>query len=1639
MFFLLRHHRPAIRPAHQRQPQPDFVFPATPPSTAGLEAIHSPQKLDAETGSELFTPTPRQSPPRDRKQYFGVPSPSLPMTRHHRAVSDGTIQDHGAAKETDSGAFKIVISKPGEDLRPRTAEDVNTDGLLDVSIPSWRIGVPRFTSTGTPLIRGSSYAPSEVSGSYFDRSQNGVNFSMPGLGSRRPSTLKIPQANISRATQPRSPQKSNAAAATADPAHPLRLTYMSSRVNIEPAMYDSLTFKPSCDDRLIVRYASSNGAVTAATPPRLVAEITSPSFLDYELISDFFLTFRTFLEPDDLLRMLIARLKWAVGRGDETGMIVHVRAFVALRHWVLNYFVDDFVIDYDLRVSFCSLVNDYVNDLAQDRDAYKVQLKIINELKKCWRRVCVHYWDITDFDDASDVCGPIVPGGIVGNRDPDLDPTLWEQQEFELPRLDTLCPVPEATVTSFFADVSRAGHVGDSIVHDRPTTPEDAHGNTVIEEDEFDAISPTSMSSLDVVSCSFPGMHMRSLTKNLAQPLRAHPISPSSANNQTNHVAPTPKTLVGKRVRPTHSHQHNESLPDSLRELNPNNASSRERDPSPTGPSVGDLVRGNGLPPSQPFVDMTHPAPGGLTKRQTTVFRSQAHDSHMENDMAGAVSSRGMKRLLGSVRRALSTRHQAAPMSHGPLTSNPAYGLGSSATDRLPGTAVVPQTQNQPNNAGPRPPVRIDLLGAKVADDFQQAVREDAALETERYRFAGEPPKSAPLGTRDPEYSAAYHDSSASDGHSHNMRARPASDTALSGGSKSILIVDGTVPINAQALREGLTTANTSVEAFVENFVQNFGNITPPTTPPTHTNEVLRRSSHLLNENMQRTFADGHDGPLPAFIPDFQTLGRSSSSQPSVHTRHDSRPRTQHSRRHPPVSAGIPRMHRRHRSSRTQQSLDSVLHNRGASLSSDVFIPSTVQSFREASWSQSSMTGGEASFDPYPKPLRALRRQPGGNLRDATNVGDLNVRMLRRSHSLGSLSIYSESVRSSRTQTARRNSLIHIDSMISAGTERNAREFSVGQLAAQKTEISLCSTSSSIPIMRPSFEAEAKKLAQIPDDEDDGGVESALLKLEGKFEKRSVDTMDSPRTRSIERTRVDSFGVVSDSETASLAPEGVVLSVASDASMALPSASSVAQNFERPYTHLDMPHKSVARLQSFLSDASKESYSSIPLLDRGLTDDERSRHVTRDWTDRSVLQDSDDEGPSPFVFNDVATGESAGHTDDSYEIVHKTESMARIQNGHTVPSYHEEQSFLDSDLSSELSDESTETRSPGHQEPSFPGASHDGDASLPNAFTGDANVGNSANYLQVNQEEFSSKPLPPTPAASPLENSDPLTQHEISGNMRRKNQTDVHGGEPTKYSIHLPFVLAFDSETLAQQFTLIEKDALSEIDWKGLVEMEWKNTTNSDSRSWVDFLRNADAHGVEVVIARFNLVVKWAISEIVLTKHIEERAKCIIKFIHIASHCRSQRNYATLAQLTLALSSNAVSRLARTWELVAPSDMKTLSELEALVTPMRNFFNLRAEMELVLEGGCIPFLGIYTQDLLYNGQRPAEIASSLTTAPLVNFERCRTGAAVIKSLLRLLESSTQYQFQPMEGVIERCLWIGALSDEEIRRHSGTLE
>ncbi|KAG8417673.1 Guanine nucleotide exchange factor lte1 [Metarhizium acridum] len=1666
--------RPSVRPAHLRYPQPNFTFPITPPSTAVVDSWNPAAKTSQDDNKEgddsesniqatQWTPTTSATPlAGDRPILADTETPSRPR-RHKRAMSDSTLHEVSAGKEQESHAFKVSISRLGDrdEHRPRTTDDLDAmtgTPVLNVNIPSWRLGTPRFSIRGTPMIRSSSYAPTEdlhsSSSSDLKSSSRIPNVPIPTNSTRKPSPLAVPehcsplvaQRGVPGLPSPRLPR-------------PMRSTYISTHMVIQPAMFTDLTLKPACDNRSIVRYSPA-GAVTAATPPRLVAEITSPCFLDYELISDFFLTFRSFLEATDLLRMLIARLRWALDRDDEIGMIVRVRTFVALRHWILNYFVDDFLGEYGLRVTFCNLLNDFVNELCQDIVSGRVQLRILAELKKCWRRVCAQYWDGAEFDD---LLGPevaITPGGIAGSRDPSLDPSALEAQMIGQRRtppphaVQPLQTSPNPNAVSLPGEIPKAMQIGDFVVLDnRPGTPDNHTGDPV--HLEHGPNSPHSLASMDIVSCSFPSKNTRAL---------------NSEHHSVDGCAPG-TFISGHCLWPDSNYTKGAGWKaSSLRDHNSDKASSPDQEAYTTAPSGGSLVRGNLLPPGHAFVDVESHHRYSHAHRQTTIVQPKGHNFSKERALGGAMSGHGMRKLLRGVRKALKTRGQGLYSGQANLTDIPTVGPRGATTNRLPGTAVVPQQLARHN--GSRPPVRIDLLGAEVAEDFKKAIREEeaalaAAADSEQPDDVSlYPPNSAPLTSTYPNYSAAHMDSSTLDALASNQKQRPVSDMGITVGSKSIVIVDDTVPFEMPSIHGAFGSENLSIDTFADSFIHRGTNPTPPNTPPeqSQVGGTPRRSSCLLNQDIGRPPLVEED-ILPPFIPDLATLEGSQSTRVSEdHVRPPLAGKRQ-SRQHPPLSGGAVRLHRRTRSSKTHQSLNSILHRRVTSFGS-ASIPPTIQSF-DATTASCELDSVHESQASMPAPLRVLRRRPGGNLKAATNVGDLDRSTVRRSQSVGSLATFSESICSSCMLSTRPNSAGKSDQSKGQATSGRTEVFSLGQLTEkpQKRDLSLFSTHSSKPIMRPSFEAEAQKLAQIPDEEDDG-IESALLKLEGKFPKRALklsiigQSPDAIRTEAKEKGQQEDVTNGNDPEfDTENANEAKRLHNIEPYSMCQPTNQPEHLQVVPLEQQSGKADREVKVLSSFLSvsEASRDSYCSIPLLERGLGD-EISKISPRTWTDRSILRASDDEdsGSEQEQVNDPNDA-----THSSFDFVEKTHSIERIKPGETVPSIKsgmEDESFLrddsanNTDLSSELSEDELRPRDIGRANPlsdhglfAHPLAQDpidqrpktaSGQMSLTQALSMTPKAYDAARTFNT----WPRKPLPPTPELTPIVGC-PDSRRSTNEMARCNALVDAANpgmsGSP-KFSVHLPFILAFDSDTLAQQFTLIEKDALNEIDWKELIDMDWKNSASSHSRSWVDFLRNTDAQGVEVVIARFNIMVKWAISEIVLTQHVEERARCIIKLIHIAAHCRRYRNFATLAQLTIALSSNEISRMSKTWDLVPENDLKTLSDLELLVTPSRNFHNIRQEMEMGSHSGCIPFVGIYTHDLLYNAQKPSEIASSPSTAPLVNFERCRIAASVVKTLLRLLEASTRYTFQPIEGVTERCLWIGALSDDDIRKHSQSL-
>ncbi|RCH86948.1 hypothetical protein CU097_003744 [Rhizopus azygosporus] len=310
-------------------------------------------------------------------------------------------------------------------------------------------------------------------------------------------------------------------------------------------------------------------------------------------------------------------------------------------------------------------------------------------------------------------------------------------------------------------------------------------------------------------------------------------------------------------------------------------------------------------------------------------------------------------------------------------------------------------------------------------------------------------------------------------------------------------------------------------------------------------------------------------------------------------------------------------------------------------------------------------------------------------------------------------------------------------------------------------------------------------------------------------------------------------------------------------------------------------------------------------------------------------------------------------------------------------------------------------------------------------------------------------------------------------------------------------LLSYPTSVIAQQFCLIERNVLLGISWEELVDVRWTkmpaglhlpsefyNDDDSDvsgeqfnqpgiysrkrrMKQQQEREKDYSERGVEKAIHRFNAVCQWVSSEIVQTVPIETRK------------CKLYCNFSTLIQILLGLQSSSVLRLEKTWSMVSKREMKVLKELSTFTSPTKNWKNLRDSMTQVAEeygetpteiqvenmgknaitvklpfGGCIPFLGIYLSDLVFNAELPSYIPSSynpsafqsqlevtVLSQPLIHFRKHRITASIIKKVLIFQALAKRYSFEENlnDKLYLACLQVPCLETDEIQKRSYQIE
>lgn len=1346
-----------------------------------------------------------------------------------RAHSFSTISEQrSVSRAEENKELRVIIDRP--DARPKSA-DGSSIRHLEVPIPNHHLGITRF-NTANNVLQNSTLSMETWN------SRTGPNTYLHdgALHSFAPSIFSgVSAMDLSR----------------------------SAAVSPDPVVYDpGDTIKPSIfeklvtvmDDESVVRYGPGTRSISAATPARIVAQISSESFMDYELVSDFFLTFRPYLSAGSLLSLLLARLQWAINRLQEDGRIIRIRTFAALRHWILNYFVDDFVPDFKLRSHFCETINRLYDSVKARQGGGMSDLKILIDLKRCWHGKCSNYWDIPDRHvPYNSPDRPIDPG--------DDEPAVGDDLQNVAPTHGTQMPGSESRNRPLLAH------------HDRNNSSSTAKSMPASASSDWSA--PAISCSLPPKSKS-PKRHSMPFSSNAPHPV---PVIPRPIGSSQAPTAPLSPISARRIPCYGHAHKRSGSFSDSVRDDRApislphidNNSSLSSQEPC----YLGGLIRGELYPPVESYMTMMAPPSPPLSSLSTgTHIDRRNTDGPSKPGSSGS----GVKTIIGSIRRAFNGKNPAPGVA-----ARPVNGLSTRGkTSALPtNVAFQSDLYRDKRTAAPtKKPARIDLLCEEALRQYRRASGENVdspAVNELAQRPLGQNPPEVPQTFLFPP---------------HNNKTQ----SRLTGGSESIVIVDDTGPaIPVMSGGVGLDRAPMFLTA--EN---------SPTTPTARTFLASSRGSTLGDDEYS----------LPIYYNEAST--RQSRKSSMIYGRSGNTT----SRRSMSIDRG---------SSFWKNSSQSMRLRKYASFQSG------FSRHHPALGSGSgSSAGGSSVLDLANKPAGPiLRRRPGGDLRqmktgvDAQSIPD-------------SASVWSE---------------VTYQSSVADSTAKTAEKASRPQtsLVPPKPRFSLLKTNSS-QLIRRSFESAIARFAQIPDDED-GGIESALLKLEGKWEGEQTDNATNTTAGpSQSQKRIKNLGRVR---------EGMVpCDVYSRSSTAAKSQQRLG--YDLTYTQAQARILNSRPYSESIVD-SEDSYSSIPLLERGLSDESMKKQVPDEAFGPHTV-------PRPIAATGEPSDRESSHP--SIDMVKKTESMKRIPRGSTLPvPHHKSRVSRLSGLSSELSVDVIDSTEAADARLSFDTRSlNESSATIPphplaHPPSPPMTVQNhrSVHSYRASLNPDLAKTQPLTPDPSPINkggkraNLPSLDMQQVSSDVLCRSEADHHLSAliAAPGAQHVPFILSCESHILAQQFTLVERAALGEVDWRDLVDMKW-NSGPPFTTSWVQFLMDDDRRGIDLVVGRFNLMVKWVLSEIVLTLDINERARTVSKFIHIAAHARRICNYATMLQIAIALTSTDCSRLQSTWAIVSLEDRRMLKDMELLIQPVRNFHDLRVEMETAnVQEGCIPFVGMF--------------------------------------------------------------------------------
>lgn len=212
-------------------------------------------------------------------------------------------------------------------------------------------------------------------------------------------------------------------------------------------------------------------------------------------------------------------------------------------------------------------------------------------------------------------------------------------------------------------------------------------------------------------------------------------------------------------------------------------------------------------------------------------------------------------------------------------------------------------------------------------------------------------------------------------------------------------------------------------------------------------------------------------------------------------------------------------------------------------------------------------------------------------------------------------------------------------------------------------------------------------------------------------------------------------------------------------------------------------------------------------------------------------------------------------------------------------------------------------------------------------------------------------------------------------------------------------VLLLETDTLemARQLTLMDFKHYSSIRPVECLGKAW-------SKEGTDVAPN-----VKQSIDYCNRLTSWVTGCILSHKDPKKRVIAIKYWAQVANRCIEMNNYNTCLAILSAFDNSAVGRLKKTWDLVSRGTNQILAQIRKIMGSNRNFIEYR-EMIHSVNPPCIPFLGIYLQDLTFIEDGNPDFLKH--SSNLINFAKQQKAAEVIREIKQFQSPPYIFQYVP---------------------------